>query len=150
MSTQWREAPTNGLTYFRAINTLENLPEDLRQLIPLFTDSIMRLGTKDMDMEQLEDLIKLKTGGVSVGYHSTPSPTDFQKSSEGIIVTGMALDRNVPVMFDILRKLVLDTDFDSPEAALRIRQLLQASADGVVNDIASSGHRYAMGMPKQR
>ncbi|GJN75036.1 mitochondrial presequence protease [Purpureocillium lilacinum] len=142
---QWHEAPTNGLTYFRAINTLENLPDDLRELIPLFTDSIMRLGTKDMTMEQLEDLIKLKTGGVSVGYHSTPSPTDFHQSSEGIIFTGMALDRNVPVMYDILRKLVLETNFDSPEAALRIRQLLQASADGVVNDIASSGHRFAVG-----
>lgn len=142
---QWREAPTNGLTYFRAINTLEHLPDDLRELIPLFTDSIMRLGTKDMTMEQLEDLIKLKTGGVSVGYHSTPSPTDFTQSSEGIIFTGMALDRNVPVMYDLLRKLVQETDFDSPEASLRIRQLLQASADGVVNDIASSGHRFAMG-----
>ncbi|KAL6402058.1 mitochondrial presequence protease [Ilyonectria robusta] len=142
---QWREAPTNGLTYFRAINTLENLPDDLRELIPLFTDSIMRLGTKDMSMEQLEDLIKLKTGGVSVGYHCTPSPTDFHQASEGLIFTGMALDQNVPVMFDIIEKLVLGTDFDSPEAALRIRQLLQASADGVVNDIASTGHRYAMG-----
>lgn len=145
VSVQWYEAPTNGLTYFRAINTLENLPDDLRELIPLFTDSIMRLGTKDMTMEQLEDLIKLKTGGVSVGYHSTPSPTDFQQSSEGIIFTGMALDRNVPDMYDLLRKLVVETDFDGPEAALRIRQLLQASADGVVNDIASSGHRFAMG-----
>lgn len=142
---QWREAPTNGLTYFRAINTLENLPDDLRQLIPLFTDSIMRLGTKDMSMEQLEDLIKLNTGGISVGYHSTPSPTNFEEASEGIFLTGIALDRNVPAMFDLLRRLVLDTDFDSPEAALRIRQLLQASADGMVNDIASAGHRFAMG-----
>lgn len=142
---QWHEAPTNGLTYFRAINTLHGLPDDLRELIPLFADSIMRLGTKDMTMEQLEDMIKLKTGGISVGYHSTPSPTDFQQSSEGIIFTGMALDRNVPAMYDLLGKLVLETNFDSPEAALRIRQLLQASADGLVSDIASSGHRFAMG-----
>jgi hypothetical protein len=145
VQVQWREAPTNGLTYFRAINTLNNLPDDLRELIPLFTDSIMRLGTKDMTTEQLEDLIKLKTGGVSVGYHSTPSPTDFHDSTEGIIFTGMALDRNVPIMFDILKKIILETNFDSPEAALRIRQLLQASADGVVNDVAGSGHRFAMG-----
>ena len=142
---QWREAPTNGLTYFRAINTLHNLPDELRELIPLFTDSIMRLGTKDLNMEQLEDLIKLSTGGISVGYHSSPTPANFQDSSEGVIFTGMALDRNVPVMFDLIRKLVLETDFDSPEAPLRIRQLLQASADGVVNDIASSGHRFAVG-----
>ncbi|KAG6301664.1 Mitochondrial presequence protease [Claviceps aff. purpurea] len=144
-SIQWREAPTNGLTYFRALNPFSDLPEHLRELIPLFTDSIMRLGTKDQTMEQLEDLIKLSTGGVSVGYHSTPSPTNFESATEGMIFTGMAMDRDVPVMLDLLRKLVLETNFDSPEAALRIRQLLQASADGVVNDIASSGHRFAVG-----
>ncbi|KAI1199893.1 Metalloenzyme, LuxS/M16 peptidase-like protein [Nemania serpens] len=140
---QWREAPTNGLTYFRAINTIENLPDELRALIPLFTDSIMRLGTKDMTMEQLEDLIKLKTGGISVNYTTMPSPTDFHQASEGLVLGGMALDRHVPEMFDLLRKLILETNFDSPEAALRIRQLLLASADGIVNDIASSGHSYA-------
>ncbi|KAH6636865.1 Metalloenzyme, LuxS/M16 peptidase-like protein [Chaetomium tenue] len=140
---QLREAPTNGLTYFRAINTLENLPDELRSLIPLFTDAIMRLGTKDMTMEQLEDLIKLKTGGVSVGYHSASQPTDYTQAKEGLVFSGMALDRNVPVMFDLLRKLILDTNFDSPEAAQQIRQLLQAASDGVVNDIASSGHAYA-------
>lgn len=143
VSTQWREAPTNGLTYFRAVNTLKNLPDELRSLIPLFTDAIMRLGTKDMSMEELEDLIKLKTGGVSVGYHSAPFPTDFTRANEGLIFTGMALDRHVPVMFDILRKLIVETDFDSAEAVQQIRQLLQASADGVVNDIASSGHAFA-------
>ncbi|KAI0381898.1 Metalloenzyme, LuxS/M16 peptidase-like protein [Hypomontagnella monticulosa] len=140
---QWHEAPTNGLTYFRAINTFENLPDELRSLIPLFTDSIMRLGTRDMTMEQLEDEIKLKTGGISVSYMSTPSPNDFRQASEGLLLRGMALDRNVPEMFDLLRKLILETNFDSPEAALRIRQLLEAAADGVVNDIASSGHAYA-------
>lgn len=142
---QWREAPTNGLTYFRAINTFENLPDELRALIPLFTDSIMRLGTKDMTMEQLEDLIKLKTGGVNVGYYASPSPNDYKLATEGMSFAGTALDRNVPEMFQLLQKLVLETDFDSAEAELRIRQLLQGGADGAVNNIASSGHVYARG-----
>ncbi|KAF3064031.1 Mitochondrial presequence protease [Daldinia childiae] len=116
---------------------------ELRSLVPLFTDAIMRLGTKDMTMEQLEDQIKLKTGGISVSYLSTASPTDFRQASEGLLLRGTALDRNVPEMFDLLRKLISETNFDSPEAALRIRQLLEAAADGVVNDIASSGHSYA-------
>ncbi|KAK4169157.1 putative mitochondrial presequence protease [Cladorrhinum sp. PSN259] len=140
---QFREAPTNGLTYFRALNVFENLPDELRKYIPLFTDSIMRLGTKDMTMEQLEDLIKLKTGGVAVGYHSSSRPDVYRQAEEGLIFTGMALDRNVPVMFDLLRKLIVETNFDSPDAVQQIRQLLQASADGVVNDIASSGHAFA-------
>ena len=58
---------------------------------------------------------------------------------------GTVLDRNVESMFDLLRKLVLETNFDSPEAQLRIRQLLQGAADGAVNNIASSGHVYARG-----
>jgi Zn-dependent M16 (insulinase) family peptidase len=142
---QWREAPTNGLTYFRAINTFENLSDELRGLVPLFADSIMRLGTKDMTMEQIEDLIKLKTGGVSAGYHATSSPLDFMSASEGMVFSGTALDRNVPDMYKILRMLILETNFDSPDVELRIRQLLQGSADGVVNSIASSGHAYAQG-----
>jgi Zn-dependent M16 (insulinase) family peptidase len=145
VSVQWREAPTNGLTYFRAIQTLQDFPDELRELMPLFSDAIMRLGTKDMTMEQLEDMIKLRTGGISVGYHFSPSPSDFKQAEEGIAFTGMALDRNIPAMFDLLRKLLVDTNFDSPEAAQRIRQLLQASADGMVNDIASSGHQFAKG-----
>ncbi|KAJ5035414.1 uncharacterized protein L3040_007883 [Drepanopeziza brunnea f. sp. 'multigermtubi'] len=142
---QLRVAPTNGLTYFRAVNNFENLPEELRALIPLFTDAIMRLGTKDMSMEQLEDLMKLKTGGVSAAYTSSSSPLDFRSSTEGMVFAGTVLDRNVSDMFDILRKLVLDTDFDGAEAQSRIRQLLQGSADGAVNNIASSGHVYARG-----
>jgi Zn-dependent M16 (insulinase) family peptidase len=145
VNVQWREAPTNGLTYFRAVNRFEKLPEELRALIPLFTDSIMRLGTKDMSMEQLEDLIKLKTGGIGVSYHASTSPSDFMATSEGLSFSGTALDRNVPDMFHLLQKLVLETDFDSAQAQMQIRQLLQGAADGAVNNIASSGHVYARG-----
>lgn len=143
LKVQWHVAPTNGLTYFRAINEIQGLPTRLRQMIPLFTDAIFRLGTKDMSMEQLEDLIKLKTGGISVGYHSATSPVDCTLGAEGLSFSGMALDRHVPTMLELLRKLVLETNFDGPEAEKQIIQLIQASADGAVNDIASSGHVYA-------
>lgn len=143
VKVQWREAPTNGLTYFRAINSFENLPDELRNLIPLFTDSIMRLGTKDKSMEQLEDLIKLKTGGISSSYYCATSPTNQSSSTESMSFSGYALDRNVPAMYDLLRTVILETDFDSAEAESKIRQLLQADASGAVNAIANSGHSYA-------
>lgn len=148
VSVQWRVAPTNGLTYFRAINTLENLPEELRAYLPLFSDAIMRLGTRDLTMEQLETLIKLRTGGVSTGYYASPSPHDFKSCTEGISFSGTALDRNVPFMYELFQTLVLKTDFSengTPETWARIRQLLQGYVDGAVNSIASSGHGYARG-----
>ncbi len=143
VKVQWREAPTNGLTYFRAINTFKDLPDELRMLIPLFTDSIMRLGTKDKTMEQLEDLIKLKTGGVRASYFSSNSPTDAHRYTEGLSFSGYALDHNVPAMYELLRTIILETDFDSVEAESKIRQLLQGDASGAVDAIASSGHSYA-------
>ncbi|KAK4546181.1 hypothetical protein LTR36_002318 [Oleoguttula mirabilis] len=141
---QWRETSTNGLTYFRALSLFKDLPDELRMLVPLFCDSLMRIGTKDKSMEELEDLIKLKTGGVSFGYHATPSPLDFNKAEEGLSLSGYALDRNVPAMYELLHTILLGTDFDSPKAHKMIKQLLQSGASGAVDAIASSGHVYAM------
>lgn len=143
VKVQWREAPTNGLTYFRAVHSFESLPDELRELIPLFTESLLRLGTKNMTMEKLEELIKLKTGGINVGYHSSTSPTSIDEYQEGFVFSGYAFDRHIPEMYNLLRTLLLDTDFDSPEAERRIRQLLQTSADSATDAIATSGHGYA-------
>ncbi|KAF2842713.1 hypothetical protein M501DRAFT_993461 [Patellaria atrata CBS 101060] len=142
VKVQWREAPTNGLTYFRAVNILD-LPDELRQLIPLFSDAVMRLGTKDKTMEQLEELIKLKTGGISVNYYSNTSPLAFQQAREGLVFSGYALDRNVPDMYELIRTVIQETHFDSSEAEKKIRELLQSASSGAINSIASSGHAFA-------
>ena len=140
---QWREAPTNGLTYFRAINDLAKLPTELRSYVPLFTDAIMRLGTRDLTMEQLENEIRLKTGGINVGYHTSTSPLDIGQCREGFTFSGYALDENVPAIYTLIQKVVLETDFDSPEAASKIRELLQSVSSGALSSIAESGHSYA-------
>jgi Zn-dependent M16 (insulinase) family peptidase len=140
---QWRETATNGLTYFRAINNFTNLPNDLRMYLPLFTDAIMRLGTKNRSMEQIEDLIKLKTGGINTSYYSSTNPTDILSGSEGLSMSGYALDGNVDAMYDLLRTILLETDFDNPDVESKLRQLMQGVASGAVGSIAESGHSYA-------
>ncbi|KAF2266325.1 mitochondrial presequence protease [Lojkania enalia] len=143
VKVQWREVPTNGLTYFRAVLGIKELPDELREMIPLFTSAIMRLGTRSRTMEQLEELIKLKTGGISVGYHSSPSPLSLSTFEEGLSFGGFALDRNIPDMYELLRTVIVETDFDGPEAEKKIRELLQSSASGAINSIAESGHSFA-------
>jgi len=143
VKVQWREASTNGLTYFRAVNTLVGLPTELRMLIPLFNDSIMRLGTKDKTVEEIEDLIKLKTGGISTSYHASPLPMYMKRYTEGISFSGYALDNNVPAMYELLRTVIQETNFDGSEAESKIRQLLQADASGALDAVAGSGHSYA-------
>ena len=141
----WRETSTNGLTYFRALALFKDLPDNLRALVPLFCDCLMRIGTREKSMEELEDLIKLKTGGIGFGYHSATAAHDLDVVEEGLSLSGYALDGNVPAMYELFRTLLAETDFEGPKACAMIRQLLQSSASGALDAVASSGHRYAMG-----
>ncbi|KAF2795615.1 mitochondrial presequence protease [Melanomma pulvis-pyrius CBS 109.77] len=143
VKVQWREVPTNGLTYFRAIHNLQNLPDELREMVPLFTSALMRLGTRNKTMEQLEELIKLKTGGISVSYSSSPSPLSLNTFNEGLSFSGYALDRNIPDMYELLRTIIIETDFDGPDVEKNLREILQSSASGAINSIAESGHSFA-------
>ncbi|KAI4716863.1 hypothetical protein E4T48_06905 [Aureobasidium sp. EXF-10727] len=143
VKVQWREAPTNGLTYFRALSIFKDLPTELRTFVPLFCDALMRIGTKTKSMEEIEDLIKLKTGGVSFGYHACTSPTNTKVCEEGLSLSGFALDQNVPAMYDLIRTIILETDFDGPKAKASLRELVQSAASGGVDTIAESGHAYA-------
>lgn len=143
VKVQWREAPTNGLTYFRALSIFKDLPTELRTFVPLFCDALMRIGTKTKNMEEIEDLIKLKTGGVSFGYHAVTSPLAIDSCEEGLSLSGYALDQNIPAMYDLMRMIVLETDFESPKARAAVRELLQSAASGGVDSIAEAGHAYA-------
>ncbi|KAI9718324.1 MAG: Mitochondrial presequence protease [Chrysothrix sp. TS-e1954] len=140
---QWREAPTNGLTYFRALQPIKDLPDDLRIYLPLFAAAIQRLGTKSLPLEKLEDRLRLVTGGVGVSHHATTSPFDLSVCSEGLAFAGTAIDRNVPGMYDLLRLIVRETDFTMRKAEVQITELVKAAASTAVGEIADSGHVYA-------
>lgn len=140
----WREAPTNGLTYFQAVNAFQDLPDDLRLLMPLFNDCVMRLGTANRSMEQWEDLIKLKTGGISTSSFLVSSPTQLDQFKEGMQFSGFALDNNIPEMLDMLSTLVMETDFSSPAAPGMIQELLRLTTNGALDSVASTGHRFAV------
>lgn len=140
----WREAPTNGLTYFQAVNAIQDLPDDLRLLMPLFNDCVMRLGTANRSMEQWEDLIKLKSGGISTSSFLVSSPTQLDQFKEGMQFSGFALDNNIPEMLDMLSTLVTETDFSNPAAPAMIQELLRLTTNGALDSVASTGHRFAV------
>ncbi|KAJ5731720.1 Mitochondrial presequence protease [Penicillium malachiteum] len=140
----WREAPTNGLTYFQAVNTFEELPSELRLLMPLFNDCIMRLGTANRSMEEWEDLIKLKTGGISTSNFLVSSATHLDQFKEGLNFSGYAIDKNIPEMLNMLSTLVTETDFSSPSAPAMIQELLRLTTNGAIDSVAGTGHRFAV------
>lgn len=61
---QWRIAPTNGITYFKAMSSLRGFPSRLRPYLSLFADALSSLGTKTKSASEFEDEINLKTDGI--------------------------------------------------------------------------------------
>lgn len=129
------------LILFTAVSTFKDLPEDLRLYLPLFTEAILRLGTGKRSMEELEDEIKLKTGGIKASTHISTSHSSLEATEEGLVFSGFALNKNVPDMFELLRTILLETNWNQVS---KLRTLVQGIASGFVNSLAESGHAYAM------
>ncbi|KAI9739692.1 MAG: Mitochondrial presequence protease [Cirrosporium novae-zelandiae] len=140
---QWRETETNGLTYFRALHSLGNIPDELRILIPIFAAAAMKVDGKDLTAEQLEDKIRLKTGGISLGYHIKTSPSDILTTEDELNFSGYALSQNIPAMFNLFKSMIGHTNFNDAEAERKIELLIQSIASGATGTIADGGHSYA-------
>lgn len=129
-----------GLTYVRLIANITNLPEELRPYLPLFTDCFSNLGTTTNTMADLEDKIKLKTGGINISARVATNHSNMSQFEEGIVISGHCLDANIEAMFSLMQQIVNETDFENSE---KLRQLLKMNASGVISSVAESGHSYA-------
>ncbi|SAM08473.1 hypothetical protein [Absidia glauca] len=137
---QWRTTATNGITYFRAISNLPALSDELKMYLPLFCDTLLSLGTKNQSMAEIDDEIRLYTGGLRASMTVSTNHSDIDVMEEGIALMGNCLDRNIDKMYDILTKLILETNFDDAE---KLKTLIIGNASGLVNSIADSGHMFA-------
>ncbi|QSL65278.1 hypothetical protein MERGE_002587 [Pneumocystis wakefieldiae] len=134
LNIQWRIVPTE-ITYFRAINPLKDLPEHLKPYLPLFAEVLTNLGTYSQTMSDLEDEIKLKTGGLNVSSYVT---TKYNK--QGLLFSGHCLSHNIQSMYSLFHKLLLETNFDNVK---KLRSLISINNSNIMSSVAESGHSYA-------
>ncbi|XP_022617554.1 presequence protease, mitochondrial [Seriola dumerili] len=138
---QYCEQPTNGLVYFRAMCSLNTLPEDLRLYVPLFCSVITRMGSGGLDYRQQAQQMELRTGGMSVSTHVIPDSTQLDMFEQGVLLSSSCLERNLPHMFQLWSDIFNSPHFDDEE---RLRVLVMSSAQELANGISYSGHMYAM------
>lgn len=112
---QWRTTSTNGITYFRAISSMPSLSDDLKLYVPLFCDALLSLGTHQQSMAEIDDEIRLYTGGLRASTIVSTNHSDIDHAEEGIVLVGNCLDRNIEKMYTILSKLIHETNFDNVE-----------------------------------
>ncbi|KAM6920229.1 presequence protease, mitochondrial [Lycodopsis pacificus] len=138
---QYCEQPTNGLVYFRAMCSLNTLPEDLRLYVPLFCSVITKLGCGALDYRQQSQQMELRTGGMSVSPQVTPDSSQLDMYEQGVLLYSSCLERNLPHMFQLWSDIFNSPHFNDEE---RLRVLVMMSAQELANGISYSGHMYAM------
>ncbi|NP_001039262.1 presequence protease, mitochondrial precursor [Xenopus tropicalis] len=137
---QYCAQPTNGMVYFRAVSSLNTLPEELKPYVPLFCSVITKLGCGVYNYREQAQQMELTTGGMSVCPHIITDDSNLDTYEQGVVFSSLCLDRNLPDMMHLWSEIFNSPHFDDEE---RLRVLVRMSAQEMSNGIPDSGHVYA-------
>uniref|UniRef100_A0A8C5SVS6 Presequence protease, mitochondrial n=1 Tax=Laticauda laticaudata TaxID=8630 RepID=A0A8C5SVS6_LATLA len=138
---QYCAQPTNGIVYFRAISSLNTLPEELRPYVPLFCRVITKMGCGAFNYREQALEIDLKTGGLSVSPHINVDDSHLDMYEQGVIFSSLCLDRNLPDMMHLWTEIFNSPHFEDEE---HFKVLVKMTAQELSNGIPDSGHNYAL------
>ncbi|KAG2661757.1 hypothetical protein PVAP13_1KG110200 [Panicum virgatum] len=130
---------TNDVVYSEVVFDMGSMKKEHLQLLPLFCQSLLEMGTKDMDFVQLNQLIGRKTGGISV-YPFTSSVRGKEDPLTRIIVRGKAMAPRVEDLFNLMYTILQDVQFTEQQ---RFKQFVCQSKARMENRLRGSGHGIA-------
>ncbi|XP_075504251.1 presequence protease 1, chloroplastic/mitochondrial-like isoform X2 [Primulina tabacum] len=130
---------TNDVLYAEVVFNMSSLKQELLPLVPLFCQSLLEMGTKDMEFVQLNQLIGRKTGGISV-YPFTSSVRDKKDPCSHIIVRGKAMSERSEDLFNLVNCVLQDVQLTDQK---RFKQFVSQSKARMENRLRGSGHGIA-------
>ncbi|XP_030466638.2 presequence protease 1, chloroplastic/mitochondrial-like [Syzygium oleosum] len=130
---------TNDVLYTEVVFNMSSLKQELLQLVPLFCQSLLEMGTKDLTFVQLNQLIGRKTGGISV-YPLTSSVRGKEDPCSHIIVRGKAMAGHTEDLFNLVNCTLQEVQFTDQQ---RFKQFVSQSKARMENRLRGSGHGIA-------
>lgn len=138
-----RLTDTNGISYIRGKRSLNDLiPKDLYPYLPLFGDCLTSLGTSTQPFKDIENEMKLNTGGISASIGVSPDILTL-KPILSLEFDGWALNSKVSSIFKLWEKLLINTDFEKNRETLKV--LIRMMASSSASSVSESGHVFARG-----
>ncbi|XP_077347236.1 presequence protease, mitochondrial [Lithobates pipiens] len=132
--------PTNGMVYFRAVSSLNTLPEELKPYVSLFCSVLTKMGSGVYNYREQAQQIDLTTGGMSVSPIIVSDDSNLDTYEQGILFSSSCLDRNTPDMMHLWSEIFNSPHFDDEE---RLHVLVKSIAQDMSNAIPDSGQVYA-------
>ncbi|KAK2665115.1 hypothetical protein Ddye_003689 [Dipteronia dyeriana] len=130
---------TNDVLYTEVVFDMSPLKQELLPLVPLFCQSLLEMGTKDLTFVQLNQLIGRKTGGISV-YPFTSSVQGKEDPCCHMIVRGKAMAGRAEDLFNLVNCVLQEVQFTDQQ---RFKQFVSQSKARMENRLRGSGHGIA-------
>lgn len=134
-----RETPTQGLSYVRLFKDLGSASQSLLPYLPVYSAALTGTGTEKHTMAELEDLIKLHTGGIGAGASSVHRLGE--NIGTGLSVSASGLDTKLPQIYELLTEQLTTPLLGNVQ---KLKAILDASAGSIIDSMSQSGHRYAV------
>lgn len=132
---------TNGIVYLDVGFDLRALPLELMPYVDLFTTALTGLGTSKEDYVKLSQRIGRETGGVWASTYESAQ----RGNPDGVLwlfVRGKGTLAQTGAMLDIMREILLTTNFDNQE---RFRQIVLRAKAGHEAGLIPGGHGVVNG-----
>ncbi|KAG4067081.1 hypothetical protein HA402_000072 [Bradysia odoriphaga] len=139
--TQVVTTNTNQVTYFRGMyNVIDILPEH-KPLLPLLASVINQMGTLSHDYRTFDKYVNSISSGIGFNVHSSESIYDVMAYNVGLMFGSYCLDKNIPLMFEVIHDQLTKFNFDDPK---RFEMLLGNYMSRLSVGVAENGHSYAI------
>jgi Zn-dependent M16 (insulinase) family peptidase len=127
---------TNGILYLDIGFNLHTLPQDLLPYVPLFGQSLTKIGTEKEDFVKLSQRIGRKTGGVWASSFIS-AVKDNAEGEAWLLLRGKATMPQTDDLLDILRDIVLTVKLDNRE---RFKQMVLETKASLESGLIPGGH----------
>ena len=132
----YHDLATNGILYLDAAMNLAALPAELIPYMPLYARALVHMGNEEEDFVSLSQRIGSKTGGITTTTLLGTSLDERQPVTR-LVVRGKATVEHAGDLADILRDILLTTQFDDKE---RFRQILLEEKARQESSLIPMGH----------
>lgn len=133
------ELPTQGVAYTTLLLPLDNVPDRLVPLLPLFARSLTEMGTARRDFTELGALMAAKTGGVGADP-LLGTVRESRKTVSYLAVSGKTVYDKLPDLFNIIHEILLEPLADKKVIEARVGQMLLETKARLENALQSAGH----------
>lgn len=130
--------PTGGLSYLSLQLELPELPDHLRDVLPLYAYALSRSGAANRDYAEFARAVDA-VGSLNAWVDVSVAKNNLDTVSVHLNLNGKCLSRKVDVLISLMSDALYQPRFQRE----RLRQLLEQRLASLVASVVSSGNAYA-------